>query len=175
MTKNVYLYVLDTLSDWEIAYITTHLNSPQYFKKNAPVIKLIIVSDSAKPVTTMGGMKIRSDVSVEQLQVLSSEKSENQDDMLILPGGNTWFSPERKAILDVAALWITSGKTVAAICGATMALASAGLLNNIKHTSNDKEFLKQMCPAYNGENLYQTVPVVSDKNVITASGTAPVQ
>ena len=33
---NVYLYVMDTMADWEVGHITTELNSKRFFKKDAP-------------------------------------------------------------------------------------------------------------------------------------------
>ncbi|MHA2005183.1 MAG: hypothetical protein ACW960_13935, partial [Candidatus Thorarchaeota archaeon] len=36
-----YLYILNTLADWEIAYITSELNSGRYFDKTKPPIELI--------------------------------------------------------------------------------------------------------------------------------------
>ena len=33
----VYVYVLDTLADWELGYVTAELNSGRFFKKDAPV------------------------------------------------------------------------------------------------------------------------------------------
>ena len=65
--------------------------------------------------------------------------------------------------------------TIAAICGATVALAKNGILNNRKHTSNDKEFLKMICPDYSGEENYLNKPAVIDNNLITASWLAPLE
>ncbi len=56
-----------------------------------------------------------------------------------------------------------------------MALAQKGLLNNRKHTSNDKEFLKMICPGYSGEKFYLNQPAVADDNLITASGVAALE
>jgi hypothetical protein len=33
MNNTVYLYVFDTMSDWEIGYLTAELNSGRYYKK----------------------------------------------------------------------------------------------------------------------------------------------
>ena len=64
---------------------------------------------------------------------------------------------------------------VAAICGATVGLAKEGVLNSIKHTSNDKNFLKMVCSNYSGEELYQNIPAVTDNKLVTASGLAPIE
>ena len=68
-----------------------------------------------------------------------------------------------------------SGGAVAAICGATLALASAGLLDERPHTSNGPGFLDMFCPSYRGRNHYVDEPAVSDGKLITAAGTAPLE
>lgn len=70
---------------------------------------------------------------------------------------------------------IEDGCNVAAICGATLGLAKEGALNQIKQTSNDKDFLKMICPTYFGEKLYQDKLALTEKNLITASGIAPIE
>jgi putative intracellular protease/amidase len=64
---------------------------------------------------------------------------------------------------------------VGAICGATIALARVGIFDNYEHTSNDLNFLKSVCPEYKGEKYYRKEPAVSDRNLITAGGTAPIE
>jgi putative intracellular protease/amidase len=71
---------------------------------------------------------------------------------------------------------IINGKTiVAAICGATIALANNGLLNNRHHTSNSKDYLVMVCPKYSGSDYYLDKPVVVENNLITATGLAPLE
>ena len=50
----IYVYVLDTLADWEIGYVTAELHSGRFFKKDAPRLSLKTVSDSKLPILTMG-------------------------------------------------------------------------------------------------------------------------
>lgn len=64
---------------------------------------------------------------------------------------------------------------MAAICGATAALASAGILDDRKHTSNGSGFLELFCPSYRGAQHYVDEPAVSDDHLITAAGTAPLE
>ena len=54
----IYVYVLDTLADWELGYVTSELNSGRFFKKGAPRVSLKTVSDSKEPIKTMGGLTI---------------------------------------------------------------------------------------------------------------------
>ena len=50
-----------------------------------------------------------------------------------------------------------------------------GYLDSRKHTSNDLNYLKTVCPNYKGEKFYEMGPVVSSENLVTASGIAPLE
>ena len=167
--KTVYIYLQDSLADWEAGYAIAELHSGRFFKKTAQPLTVKSCALSMKPITTMGGLKILPDLLVDE--VCLSEAA-----LLILPGGNTWLEPQHEAVIGKAATFLTAGVTVAAICGATFALGRAGLLNHQKHTSNDLAFLRQVSgDAYTGENLYQQQEAVRDGNLITASGNAPLE
>jgi len=116
----------------------------------------------------MGGFSMAPDITVDKIKF-------NKDDILILPGADTWMRDENKRVVEIASELLDKKITVAAICGATVALASAGLLDSIKHTSNDKEFLKMFCPKYAGADYYIEKPAVTDSSLITASGLAPLE
>ena len=163
---NIYLYVLDTLSDWEIGYLTAELHSRRFLDPSVN-FSLTKISASGKPVTTMGGITIVPDCALADVRFAPG-------DVLILPGANTWMSDEHQSMLEMVPGLLDSGTTVAAICGATIALASKGILNSRKHTSNDKGFLVSMFPQYSAEN-YIELPAVTDGNLITASGLAPLE
>jgi putative intracellular protease/amidase len=77
--------------------------------------------------------------------------------------------------LKKAATSLEQGHIVAAICGATVGLARMGLLDSRSHTSNDLEYMKMICPHYRGEKYYERVPAVTDDNLVTASGIAPLE
>lgn len=160
----VYIYVLDTLADWEIGHITSELNSGRFFKKDAESVSIKTVSYSKEPINTMGGLRIVPDCVIDAIAV--SEKS-----VLILPGADTWNDPKHESIIKKASEFLSSDAMVCAICGATVALANAGLLDNRRHTSNGTGFLEMVSPCYKGQNLYIDEPSISDKNLITAACT----
>ncbi|WP_341281155.1 type 1 glutamine amidotransferase family protein [Paenibacillus sp. FSL H8-0537] len=168
MTNTVYLYVFDTMSDWEIGYLTAELNSGRYFKKGLFPAKIVTVSNEKTPVTTMGGLKILPDIRLDECSIESK-------DTLILPGGNTWTETIHQPILKMAERCLKEEIWIAAICGATMGLAQSGLLNSRQHTSNDLEYLKMVCSTYTGEKYYKMEPAVTDGKLITASGIAPLE
>ncbi|MFG0935233.1 DJ-1/PfpI family protein, partial [Staphylococcus sp. 231237_7MaSpsaltlick] len=70
---------------------------------------------------------------------------------------------------------LDEGVVVAAICGAVDALASSGYLDTRKHTSNNLEYTKMICPNYKGEKYFEMKSAVSDENLITASGIASLE
>lgn len=166
--RKVYMYVFDTMSDWEVGYLTAELNTGRYFKKGIEPLKIVTVGNSKNLITTMGGLKVLPDITVDECSLKG-------EDVLILPGGETWTSKGNELVLSKAKEALEEGCIVAAICGATFALAKEGLLDNRKHTSNDLDFLKMVVPSYVGENHYKKEVSVRDNNLITASGIAPLE
>ena len=158
----IYVYVLDTLADWELGHVTSELHSGRFFKKDAGRVSLKTVSLTKEPIHTMGGLTIMPDCLVEDIAV--SETS-----VLLLPGADTWNDSKHRAILEKAGEFLSLGATVCAICGATAALAGFGLLDNRPHTSNGPGFLEMVSPGYKGQNFYIDKPSVADNNLITAS------
>ena len=166
--KTVYVYVMDTMADWEIGYCLAELNSKRFFKKNAAEISMKTVSLSKKPVKSMGGLTIVPDLAVNDIQV-------TKDNALILPGSDSWSEADNLRILQIARQFLEAGGLVAAICGATVALANMWLLDNRKHTSNGAGFLNMFCPEYKGTGNYIDKPAVRDGNLITAAATGALE
>lgn len=159
--NTIYIYVLDTLADWELGYIIAELNSARFFKKDAPLITIKTVSYSKNSIITMGGVRIIPDCLVQDIEI-------NDNTVLLLPGADTWAKDQHRAIIEKARILLSIGGVVGAICGATLALASFGLLDNRLHTSNDLTFLEMFSPSYNGKNYYRNENSVSNNNLITA-------
>ena len=160
----IYVYALDTLADWELGYAIAELNSRRFFKKDAPCVSVKTVGLSKEPVKTMGGLTIVPDCGIDE--IAASEKS-----VLLLPGADTWNDPKHGAIIEKAGVLLSMGATVCAICGATVALADAGLLDERPHTRNGAGFLELFSPNYKGQNFYVDEPSVADNNLMTAAST----
>ena len=105
------------------------------------------------------GLSVVDDVAVDETSVL------------LLPGGTDWDDPKHGGIIRKAGELLSAGAAVCAICGATAALANAGLLDRRPHTSNGAGFLESFCPNYQGQRFYVDAPSVADGNLITAGGT----
>ncbi|WP_343208879.1 type 1 glutamine amidotransferase family protein [Anaerolentibacter hominis] len=160
----IYVYVLDTLADWELGHVTAELNSGRFFKKDAQRVTLKTVSCSREPIHTMGGLTIVPDCLIEDIAM-------DQTSVLLLPGADTWNDPKHADVIEKASELLALGAVVGAICGATAALANFGLLDQRPHTSNGPGFLELVSAGYKGQSFYIDKPSVADKNLITASGT----
>ena len=161
--QDVHLFVFDSLSDWEIGFAVAGINSPQ-FQRNPGSHCIRTVALRNSPVVTMGGLRILPDITLDMFSPPNSA-------MFILPGGIAWDEGKNMESVSIAKGCIESGVPVAAICGATAGLAQGGLLDHRRHTSNAPEYLA--ATKYCGADYYEESPAVTDKNLITASGIAP--
>lgn len=166
--KKVYIYVQDTWSDWEAGYVLPELNSGRFFKNKGEHIPVKTVGLTKDPITTMGGVSIIPDLTLKAVTVESSA-------MLILVGGDTWQDPKHQPVVAKVKELLDANANAAAICGATSALAEAGLFDNRHHTSNGIEYLKMVALHYQGGAYYKDDRAVSDGNLITASSAGALQ
>jgi putative intracellular protease/amidase len=159
--KNVYVFLFNGYSDWEISYATPEiLNSRKYGIKT--------FSMDGGNVISMGGLNVHPDKALTEID------TDNMA-LLILPGGTAWEERKLNEIVTFVHSVKSKNIPIGAICGATLFLADTGILNNIKHTSNAKDYLMAMSPGYKGGNNYQDVGAVCNDNIITASGIAPIE
>lgn len=163
--ETVHLFVLDTMADWEAAFAVAGINNPE-FQQQPGRFAVRTVGVTTEPVRSIGGVTIVPDMALTDLHPAESA-------MLILPGGTAWESGELPEAVDKARELLASGVPVAAVCGATAGLADAGLLDDRPHTSNALEYLTAFT-GYAGQDRYVDEPAVTDGDLITASGTAPV-
>ncbi len=159
--KNIYIYLFDGFSDWELSYLTPEINKDANFN-------LCFFSDDGQSVKSMGGLQISPTHGLAEVKTSEVE-------MLILPGGTAWEKGEITSIHDLVHDLNQNKKSIAAICAATNYLANLGFLDKIEHTGNDLNYLKAVAPNYKGEQFYQQKLAVSSNNIITASGIAPIE
>lgn len=163
--QTVHLFVLDTMSDWEPGYAVAGINQPA-FQLNPGRYTVWTVGPTRDAVRTLGGIAIQPDLALDELRPEESA-------MLILPGAASWDEGAHAEAVQKARDFLESGVPVAAICGATGALARGGLLNARPHTSNAREYLGWQS-GYAGAEHYVDAPAHRDGDLVTASGTAPV-
>ena len=153
------MYVLDTMADWENGYLLQGLTLQKMAGKSQ--YELQTFSASKKAIKTSGGVTIVPDITIEEID-------ETKAGALLLIGADTWQDQSNQKILELSKSFLEKNILVAAICGATLGLASKGILNSYHHTSNALFFLKES-PNYQGEKYYEDTVAVMDRNLITAS------
>jgi len=161
---SVHILVFDGFADWEPSYALAEL-------RRSGNHRVVVVGFTGDEVTSMGGLRVRPDKALGDVRA---------DDvrLLILPGGDMWERADAypRAQLESLIDEILASRTpVAAICGATVAMARAGLLNDRRHTSNMPSYLAEQVPSYRGAANYEPSLAVYDRGVITASGLGPVE
>lgn len=159
--KNIYIFLFDGFSDWEISYLT-----PELQKSEKVTIKYFSID--GKNVKSMGGLNIVPDFSIDQID-------SNEISVLILPGGLAWENDSIAEIDELIEKLNTENKIIGAICSATTYLARKGYLENVKHTSNALYYLQNFAKNYNGKEYYKDELAVAEKNIITANGIAPIE
>ncbi|MEK6508590.1 DJ-1/PfpI family protein [Myroides sp. C4067] len=161
--NHIYIYLFDGYSDWELGYLLPELKEDSRYT-------IITVSDTGADVVSKGGLRVCVDTSLEEVLL-------DRLRLFIIPGGQMW--EDNKSDLNhldrVVYGAYTQKLPIAAICGATVYLAQRGMLDQIKHTSNALFYLKGLVSTYAGEPNYSNELAISDANIITASGIAPLE
>jgi putative intracellular protease/amidase len=157
--NTAYVFVHDGFADWEPASALAELRRSFGFSVESMAL-------TTQPVISMGGLKVLPDLRLTDFKPECAA-------ILILPGGDFWTAGEIPAISKVVQSMAALALPVAAICGATLAIAHCGLLDDHLHTSNGKDFIGRYVPSYCGQQFYRSVPAVADRSIITANGLAP--
>ncbi len=160
--KRVFIFVFDGFADWEPAYALAELRRWGKYTVTA-------ASLTAAPITSMGGLRVLPDC-------LLSEVRAEEAALFLLPGGDAWEGEDLTAeIAPVLRELADKQVPIAAICGATLAVARAGLLRGRRHTSNEREYLEKMVSNYADAEHYVAALAVRDSRLITASGLGAVE
>lgn len=163
--KRVYCLVFEGYADWEPALALAMLRRRD--ARQASRYEVRSVGFGSEPVRSMGGLCVQPDGALEDVSAADAR-------MLIVPGGDNWPLREYPVASFEHKLQELSGAgvAIAAICGATVACARAGLFAERAHTSNSRASLQQLAPGYAGAELYREQLCVRDRGLITAPGTA---
>lgn len=162
MKKEILLVLLKDFADWEGAYIAPSLNAGiEAGSESKYVVKTVSITKDS--VVSMGGFNVLPDYGIKTIPVDYAG--------IVLIGGMNWFTPEAALIVPLVKDAIKSNKLVAGICNASVFLGIHGFLNEVNHTSNGVDYLKQFAgPNYTGESLYMNEPAVRGGNIVTANG-----
>jgi putative intracellular protease/amidase len=160
--KAIYLLVVEGFADWEPAHALAELR--RHGKYRVETVGL-----TRDPVQSMGGVSILPTMAIGDVNTVDVA-------VFILPGGDRWervpVEPEIRELLEQLD---KEQVPIAAICGATAAVAKMGLLRGRKHTSNGLEYLRKQVPGYAEAGNYVDELAVRDQGLITASGLGDVE
>ena len=161
MKSKAYLFVFDGLADWEPAHAFCEISKSGKFE-------VVTAGFSRHIVTTMGGLKLKPDVTLEDVRLEDAGPLDTA--FFMLPGGDMWQENSFAEVKTLVRSVHERGVLIGAICAATLELARAGLTRGIRHTSNSKAFLKSVVPDYKDDSFYVDELAVTDRKIITASG-----
>ncbi len=161
MKQKAYQLVFDGLTDRETPYALCEINSSKNFK-------VVTVGLSEKPILTMGGLQITPEITINDVRPAEAS-------IFILSGGDMWERESCSEVINLLHRLYAEKVAIAAICGATLEIARARLLHNVRHTSNSKEYLEAKVPHYQDEAFFVDELAVTDKNIITASGLGSIE
>ncbi len=151
--------VLDFCGPYEV-FSVTRLHEARRREEASP-FEVLLVAESAEPVTATGGLRVIPDAALETCPPL---------DILVVPGG--WGT--RTAINNQRVLtWISERakevETLTSVCTGAMLLGQVGLLDGRRATTHWRslDWMRQSFPAVVVEDKLH---VVEDGHVVTSAG-----
>jgi putative intracellular protease/amidase len=159
----VYLLLPEGMADWEPGYAVAGL---RHWAK----VPVRTVGFTRAPITTMGGLRLLPDIALAELPAGADAVR-----LFLLPGGDLWEGEYPHTLEPVLKTLHAANVPIAAICGATIAVARAGLLGGRRHTSNGADYLAQFAPGMTDATDYVEELATRDRGMITASGLGPVE
>lgn len=167
--NNEILYIL--LPDYaahEAVYLSQAIASDEFALKENPKYVNKVVAPTLEPVKSIGGFRTLPDYSFETIP----------DDYaaIVLVGGFGWSSPLADRVEPIIRHALEKGKVVGAICNGASFMAKCGFLNHVRHTGNGLEQLKLWGEDnYTNPDGYVNAQAVSDRNIVTANGSATLE
>jgi putative intracellular protease/amidase len=156
MKKKAYVLIFDGMADWETARALCAINSSGKFD-------VVATGLTERPVVSMGGLTVEPNTTI-------SDVDPEGTGILILPGGEMWERKSNERVIALIHRLHQEKVPVAAICGATLEIARAGLTLGLRHTSNSRDYLRANVPSYADGGYYVDAPAVHEAGIITAGG-----
>lgn len=168
MSNEILYLLLPDYAAHEAVYLAQAVASDDFALKENPKYVNRVVAPTLDPVVSCGGFRTLPDYSFDTMP----------DDYaaLILIGGFGWTEPVADRVVPIVSRAVANGKIVGAICNAASFMARHGFLNDVAHTGNGIDQLK----LWGGDNYtnpanYRHRQVVSDRNIVTANGSATLE
>lgn len=159
--KTIGVVFIENLADWEYGLLAA--SAVEWLGA-----RVVALTPDGKPVRSAAGLQVSADRDIDP--------AENEDlDALALIGSDRWASADAPDVAPLLKRMAGRGGVIGGICGATLPLAKVGLFANVKHTSNDRDWINEHAPGYAGAANYVDTPkAVADGRIVSAAGTAPV-
>ncbi len=159
--KQITLILPEGYSDWEYALLAG-IGAAFY------EFDIRFITPSPGIVTSQGGVTAQLADGVESF-------SPDATTTLVIIGSAIWTTQAAPDLTNLLRHQHAIGGRVAGICGGTLALARAGLLDDTPHCSNNLDLLTDHAPRYTGQaHFVQSPSAVTANRLVTAPGTAPV-
>ncbi|WFU48422.1 DJ-1/PfpI family protein [Sinorhizobium terangae] len=154
------IVLTEGFADWECALLMATARTELG-------LDVLIAAPGGTVVTSMGGLHITPHLPTKTL-------APAEFDALVLCGGSAWQTSAAPNLTAMIHAFHGKGRVVGGICGATLALAASGILNETDHTGNSAESLSAVA-GYHGHQHYRDQPqALRSDRLVTAAGTAPV-
>lgn len=168
MNNEILYILLPDYAEHEIVYLSQAVVSDEFALKENPKYVNKVVASTPEPVKSIGGFRTLVDYSFGTMP----------DDYaaLVLIGGLGWSTPVAEQVAPIVRQAIERGRIVGAICNAASFMAKCGFLNTVRHTGNGLEQLKLWGGGkYTNPDGYVHAQAVSDRHIVTANGSAPLE
>ncbi|MBU5360666.1 DJ-1/PfpI family protein [Enterococcus raffinosus] len=152
--KTALFVLLDQYADWEAAYLLSLLNQRDDWQ--------IQTASNLPQVRSIGGLQTTIDLNFSEIDRMYH--------LLVLVGGNSW-DIQNQELHRIIEKQLAHHLPVAGICGAVDYLAFYGFLEGYKHTGNSPILWQDFQNYQTPENFVER-QAVSDRNLVTANGTA---
>ena len=151
--------VLDFCGPFEV-FSVTRLNEATR-RETASPFEVVVVAETAEPVTTTGGMRVIPDVTIDTCPPL---------DVLVVPGGmGTRSEIKNERLLAWIAARGKAVETLTSVCTGSMLLGQAGLLDG-RHATTHWRALPWMRDSVPAVTVEEKLHVVEDGHVLTSAG-----
>jgi transcriptional regulator GlxA family with amidase domain len=146
-------------ADWEIAPLAA-------VARGFYGLRVRHAAPGGRQLTSAAGLRVTPDLALDAIDLETT-------DALVVCGGTIWQTDRAPDLSGLLVAAHERGILVGGICDGTRALARAGLLDGVGHTSNSLDTLLET--GYAGKMNYWDVPhAVMAERIVTAPGTAPV-
>lgn len=169
MNNEILYLLLPDYAAHEVVFLSQAVACDEYAIKENPKYVNKVVAATMDPVCSCGGFRTLPDYTFDTMP----------DDYaaLVLIGGFGWANVELATpVVQIVQRAIDTGEIVGAICNGASFLARHGFLNDVRHTGNGLEQLRLWGgDKYTNAEQYVHVQAVSDKNIVTANGSATLE